>query len=228
MCRPDSRVDRQSEEPGLFLKTISSKVRLCRHPRYRGERRELGSASSGTESAHGLFLSRAPTMCRPDSRVDRESEEPAESQLWNKPLGCARLAPTLHRGEREELGARARERERSRIVPVARPALCRPDTRVDRESDEPAGLELTSIASKVRLCRHPAYTREIERNLGTRNRESVPVITGIGPSETLRPFPFGRLSPHALHFLPLSSLSLSHRGRAAEAAPRVREDLRLK
>ena len=40
------------------------------------ERRELGSASSGTESAHGLFLSRAPAVCRPNSRVDRESDEP--------------------------------------------------------------------------------------------------------------------------------------------------------
>ena len=52
-----------------------------------------------------------------------------------------------------------------------------------------------------------AYTREIERNLGNQEQgECAWNQKDFDPSETLRPFPFGRLSPHALHFLPLSSL----------------------
>ena len=55
---------------------LGLKVRLCGHPRYTGEReertgeRELGNALTD--------WSRAPAVCRRDSRVDRQSDEPAE------------------------------------------------------------------------------------------------------------------------------------------------------
>ena len=44
----------------------------------------------------------------------------------------------------------------------------------------------------------PAYTREIERNLGNQEQgECAWNQKDFGPYETLRPFPFGRLSPRS-------------------------------
>ena len=59
-CRPSS--ERLTEPDGAeHGACVASTVRWCRtHATQGRERRELGSASSGTESAHGLFLSRAP------------------------------------------------------------------------------------------------------------------------------------------------------------------------
>ena len=68
----------------LSCHSLRGELKSSTHATQGRERRELGSASSGTESAHGLFLSRAPAVCRRDSRVDRESDEPADSQPQGK------------------------------------------------------------------------------------------------------------------------------------------------
>ena len=69
-------------------------------------------------------------------------------------------------------------------------------------------LELSEMGLKGTFAHDPAYKREIERNQGNQEQgECAWNQKDFGPSETLRPFPpFGRLSPHALHFLPLFSL----------------------
>ena len=89
-------------------------------------------------------------------------------------------------------------------------------------------LELSEMGLKGTFAHDPAYKREIERNQGNQEQgECAWNQKDFGPSETLRPFPFGRLFPRS-RFPPTFLSSLSHRGRAGEAAPRVRDHHRLK